>query len=68
MAEPLSNDVLALLRAARTYKQLERRCRREARAIMEALDHLRPFFVRHGVNVQVSRNQEVTADGDDPQA
>ena len=57
-AEPTETELRrlrdALLAAARSYKQVERRCRREARACMEALDHMRALFARYGIDVQFS--------------
>jgi hypothetical protein len=47
----------ALHASARSWKQTERRCRREARACMEALDFLRAFFARYDIDVQVTENK-----------
>lgn len=62
MAEPSQQELqelrTALHTAARSYKQIERRCRREARACMEALDHLRAFFACYGVDVQIGIDKE----------
>jgi len=47
----------ALLRSARSWKQTERRCRREARDCMQALGDLRTFFARYGIEVQIQMTE-----------
>jgi len=62
MAEPSQQELqelrTALHTAARSFKQIERRCRREARECMQVLNYLRAFFARYGIDVQVSARRD----------